>query len=78
MATATVCKTVTHRVNDAGSSPASGTYKQWKWLAIGQAWRQFDRATAYGCAIRSESFDADRCAAAWEQYVAVIRRYYTW
>ena len=36
-----------------------------------KAWRAFDRSTAYMCRLRGEPFDAERCQAAWDAYVAI-------
>lgn len=37
------------------------------------AWREFDRSTAYGCKARKMPFDLAACRQAWARYCAVYK-----
>lgn len=37
------------------------------------AWRRFDRVTAFACRARKQEFDEPRCRTAWEIYCEVER-----
>ena len=46
-----------------------------KYRAIQNAWRNFDRSTALGCAQRNAPFDQERMQLAWNQYNTVLAWY---
>ena len=38
------------------------------WKALHDAWKRFDKSTAYGCRQRGIAFDGDQCARLWLAY----------
>ncbi len=47
-------------------------YTSGEWAVISNAWKTFDKSTAFGCALRGGLFDVIQCRVAWSQYVATL------
>lgn len=46
-----------------------------KYRTIQQAWQNFDRSTALGCAQKKIPFERSRMEIAWDYYNSVLERY---